>query len=88
MNRTITFKSDSHDHVDTSSHTNMANRIQKLRIQNDQGTCRQMKSAIKNVFLKIGQYFKKSHLTTHSRSKFSLLNKIAELVIELNIFVI
>ena len=45
VNRTVSFKSDRHDHVDPSSHTNVAHRVQKLWIQNDQGTCRQMKSA-------------------------------------------
>ena len=45
--RTVSFKSDRHDHVDPSSHTNVAHRVQKLWIQNDQGTCRQMKSAKK-----------------------------------------
>ena len=77
VNRTVSFKSDRHDHVDPSSHTNVAHRVQKLWIQNDQGTCRQMKSA-KN----------KSQFTTSSKSKLSLSNEIAELIIELNLFVI
>ena len=77
VNRTVSFKSDRHDHVDPSSHTNVAHRVQKLWIQNDQGTCRQMKSEKK-----------KSQFTTSSKSKFSLQKKIIEFLIEGNIFVI
>ena len=76
VNRTVSFKSDRHDHVDPSSHTNVAHRVQKLRIQNDQRTCRQMKPE------------KKSQFTTSSKLKFSLENEIAEFIIKLNVFVI